>query len=278
MHTLTLLGITSYRHLHTLKCSLSQEEVDDYEKDVPGCLAITPTNFMVDCSRPRNSPFNRDAARIFAEDFLDKIANHSWYAKANIPARYQKYEAIYEGFMSHLATVKFHFRVLLAEDEDQAKAKEKKDLWLQKAARNSRKIRLFKLRLDTIANDSSLKRHLAFVQDLGSQGMSSDESEDENARTISYLRVYPAWRSRQLGSLLWNVDDVAATNASVPIGKQKKSGTQLHVRPHSDKVNKEAAAPPGLPHNCYDTAWLAKLSQQQKCELRVKDSDYNFTA
>ncbi|KAI5983199.1 hypothetical protein EDD15DRAFT_2115024, partial [Pisolithus albus] len=123
----------------------------------------------------------------------------------------------------------------------------------------------------------SLKRHLAFVQDLGSQGMSSNESEDETARTISYLRVYPAWCSRQLGSLLWSVDDVAATNASVPIGKRKKSGTQLHVRPHSDKVNEEAAAPPGLPHNCYDTAWLVKLSQRQKCELRVKDSDYNFT-
>ncbi|KAI5985946.1 hypothetical protein EDD15DRAFT_2175422 [Pisolithus albus] len=128
-----------------------------------------------------------------------------------------------------------------------------------------------------MANDASLKRHLAFVKGLGSQGMSSDESEDENARTISYPRVYPAWRSAQLASLLWKVDDVAATNVSVQIGKCKKSGTQLRVRPHCDKVNEEAAAPPGLPRNCYDANWLTKLSERQKRELRVQDGDYNFT-
>ncbi|KIK12477.1 hypothetical protein PISMIDRAFT_120825, partial [Pisolithus microcarpus 441] len=236
----------------------------------------TPTNFMVDCSRPRNSPFNRDAATVFAEDFLDKVVKHSWYAKANIPARYRKHEAVYEGFMSHLTTVKSHFRELLAE-EDQEKAKRQKDLRLKRSARNSRKIRLFKLRLDTIANDASLKRHLPFVKDLGSQGMSSDESEDESTRTISYPQVYPAWRSHQLASLLWSVDDVATSNVSVQIGKCKKSGTQLRVRPHSDKVNEEAATPPGLPRNCYDAAWLEKLNQRQRRELRVQDGDYNFT-
>ncbi|KAI6026097.1 hypothetical protein EDC04DRAFT_2573607, partial [Pisolithus marmoratus] len=119
--------------------------------------------------------------------------------------------------------------------------------------------------------------HLALVKDLGSQGMSSDESEDKNTRTISYTHVYPAWHSHQLGSLLWNMDDVTAINASVPIGKHKKSGTQLQVCPHSDKVNEEAAAPPGLPHNCYDAAWLMKLSQWQRRELQIQDGDYNFT-
>ncbi|KIK10513.1 hypothetical protein PISMIDRAFT_124310, partial [Pisolithus microcarpus 441] len=137
--------------------------------------------------------------------------------------------------------------------------------------------KLFKLRLDIIANDAPLRRHLPFVKGLGSQGMSSDESEDENTRTISYPRVYPAWRSGQLAALLWKVDDVAATNVSVQIGKRKKSGTQLRVRPHSDKVNAEAAAPPGLPRNCYDAAWLEKLSQRQRRELRVQDEEYNFT-
>lgn len=277
IHTLTLLGITSYRHLRTVKCSLSQHEVDDFEKDILGCLVITPANFMVDCLRPRNSPFNRNAANVFTEDFLDKVVNHSWYAKANIPIRYREFEAVYDGFMSHLTTIKSHFKELLAEEEDQAKAKQRKDLRLQRSARNSRKIRLFKLRLDIIANDAPLRRHLPFVKGLGSQGMSSDESEDENTRTISYPRVYPAWRSGQLAALLWKVDDVAATNVSVQIGKRKKSGTQLRVRPHSDKVNAEAAAPPGLPRNCYDAAWLEKLSQRQRRELRVQDEEYNFT-
>ncbi|KIK12925.1 hypothetical protein PISMIDRAFT_119995, partial [Pisolithus microcarpus 441] len=112
---------------------------------------------------------------------------------------------------------------------------------------------------------------------LGSQGMSSDESEDENARMISYPQVYPAWHSAQLASLLWKVDDVTATNVSIQIGKCKKLGTQLRVHPHHDKVNEEATAPPGLPCNCYDANWLMKLSERQKHELWVQDSDYNFT-
>ncbi|KIK15238.1 hypothetical protein PISMIDRAFT_16640 [Pisolithus microcarpus 441] len=120
-----------------VKCSLSQQEVDDYEKDVPGCLVITPTHFMVDCLHPQNSPFNRGAANVFAEDFLDQVINHSWYTKANIPLWYRKYEAIYEGFMSHLTTVKSHFKELLMEEDDWEKAKKQKDLWLQKAACNS---------------------------------------------------------------------------------------------------------------------------------------------
>ncbi|KIK20954.1 hypothetical protein PISMIDRAFT_104838, partial [Pisolithus microcarpus 441] len=241
----------------------------------------TPTNFMVDCLRPRNSPFNRNAANVFTEDFLDKVVNHSWYAKANIPVRYCEYDGVYNGFMSHLTTVKSHFKELLAEEEDQVKAKQKKDLCflniLCTFACTDFPIKLFKLRLDTIANDPLLKRHLAFMKGLGSQGMSSDESKDENARMISYLQVYPAWRSAQLASLLWKVDDVAATNVSIQIGKRKKSGTQLQVRPHRDMVNEEATAPPGLLRNCYDANWLVKLSERQKCELQVQDGDYNFT-
>ncbi|KAI6106331.1 hypothetical protein EDD16DRAFT_1490952, partial [Pisolithus croceorrhizus] len=85
------------------------------------------------------------------------------------------------------------------------------------------------------------------------------------------------WHSSQLASLLWKADDVAATNVSIQIGKCKKSGTQLQICPHTDKVNEEAAAPPGLPHNCYDTTWLGKLSQQQRRELQVQDAEYDFT-
>ncbi|KIK18253.1 hypothetical protein PISMIDRAFT_48170, partial [Pisolithus microcarpus 441] len=111
---------------------------------------------------------------------------------------------------------------------------------------------------------------------LGTQAMSSDESEDEVRRTISYPRVYPAWRSDLLASLLWQADDVAAANAMVSIGMRKKAGTQLQLHPHSGKVNTEAATPPGLPHNCYNVAWLANLLPRQVKALRIQDEDYEF--
>ncbi|KAI6117867.1 hypothetical protein EDD16DRAFT_1481032, partial [Pisolithus croceorrhizus] len=118
--------------------------------------------------------------------------------------------------------------------------------------------------------------HLPLINDLGTQAMSSDESEDEVGRTISYPRVYPAWRSEQLAAILWQADDVAAANATVSIGKCKKVGTQLRLRPHSGKVNTAAAVPPRLPCNCYNTSWLANLLPRQVKALQVQDKDYDF--
>jgi len=84
-HTLSLLNIEDYKYLRNAKCTLLQEEVEEYEQECPGCLEITPTNFRIDCLHHRNSRFNRNAATVFAEDFLDKVVNHSWYASAKIP-------------------------------------------------------------------------------------------------------------------------------------------------------------------------------------------------
>ncbi|KAI6158839.1 hypothetical protein EDD17DRAFT_1487614 [Pisolithus thermaeus] len=127
-----------------------------------------------------------------------------------------------------------------------------------------------------MADHPTLQRHLPLINDLGTQAMSSDESEDEVRRTISYPRVYPAWRSEQLAAILWQADDVAAANATVSIGKHKKAGTQLRLRPHSGKVNTAAAAPPRLPRNCYNASWLANLLPHQVKALRVQDKDYDF--
>ena len=83
-HTLSLLKIEDYKYWRNAKCTLSQEEVEEYKQELPGCLEITLTSFRVDCLRHRNSCFNWDVATVFAKDFLDKVVNHSWYASANM--------------------------------------------------------------------------------------------------------------------------------------------------------------------------------------------------
>ncbi|KAI6146391.1 hypothetical protein BKA82DRAFT_4393517 [Pisolithus tinctorius] len=232
---------------------------------------------MVDCLRNRDSPFNQDAATVFAEDFLDKVTRHSWYASANIPERYRNYETIRAAFIAHLAYVKARYRqVVAAVDEDPDKAIQATNARLQKSSRGSRKVRLLKMRLDGMADHPTLRQHLPLINGLGTQAMSSDESEDEVRRTISYPRVYPAWRSNEFASLLWQADDVAAANATVTIGKRKRAGTQLRLCPHSGKVNTKAAAPPGLPRNCYNASWLASLLPRQVKALRVQEKDYDF--
>ena len=142
-HTLSLLKIEDYKYLRNAKCTLLQEEVEEYEQELPGCLEITPTDFRVDCLRHRNSRFNRDAATVFAEDFLEKVVNHSWYASANIPDRYREHETIRAAFISHLAYVKSRYKELVvAVDEDPVQAKKAINAHLQKSSRGSRKVRV----------------------------------------------------------------------------------------------------------------------------------------
>ncbi|KAL4081262.1 hypothetical protein J3A83DRAFT_4185108 [Scleroderma citrinum] len=242
-HPCSMAG--GYKYLWNAKCAPSQLQVDEYEQDLPGCLEITPTNFMID-------------SIVFAKDFLDKVVRHSWYASANIPEHYHNHETIHVAFIAHLAYVKAHYRELVtAVDEDPDKARQATNAHLQKYSHGSRKVHLLKI----------------CIQDI-----TSDKSKDKARRMISYPCVYPAWHSEQLATLLWQADDVAATNATVLIGKHKKAGTQLWLHPHSGKVNTEAAAPPGLPHNCYNASWLTKLHSCQVKALHVQDKDYDFSS
>ncbi|KAI6003347.1 hypothetical protein EDC04DRAFT_2908314 [Pisolithus marmoratus] len=190
VHTLTLLKIQGYKYLQNAQCSPSQLQVDEYEQGLPGCLEITLTNFMPPCL-PKTS----------STRLQDTLA-----------------------FLAHLTYVKARYReVVTAVDEDPEKARQAKNTHLQKSSRGSRKVCLLKMHLDAMANHPTLGQHLPLIKDLGTQAMSSDESEDKVRRTISYPHVYPAWCSDLLATLLWQADDVAAATATVPIGTWKKA-------------------------------------------------------
>lgn len=76
-HSLVLLGISNYKYLYTIRCELTDEEALAFELDEPNAIKITPTHFMADCARSRESPFNKTAGTAFADDFLEKLSNHS---------------------------------------------------------------------------------------------------------------------------------------------------------------------------------------------------------
>ncbi|KAI6138490.1 hypothetical protein BKA82DRAFT_4236318 [Pisolithus tinctorius] len=277
LHALRLLKITDYKYLNTIKCSLTEEEVEAYELDTPGCLRVTPTNFILDCTRAKDTPYNREAFTVFAEDFLDKINNHGWYSSQTIPERYCNFDIVYGAFKAHFSYIKSRYNdFVVAPSENPVKAREDMKARLRKSSRTARKVRLLKLRLDAMAEHTSLQKHLPLVKHLGTQGISSDESEDEARRTINYPRVYPRWRSQKLAMLMWEADLAIVEFLSVAIGKRKRAGTQLRNRPHSDKFNDAAAAPPGLPVNCYDAAWLSLLHPRSKKLLRVQEKEYDF--
>lgn len=140
-HTLSLLNIKDYKYLWNAKCTLLQEEVEEYEQELPGCLEITLTDFRINCLCHWNLRFNQDAATVFAEDFLDKVVNHSWYASAKIPECYHEHETIHMAFIAHLAYVKSRYKELVvAVNKDPVEARKVTNIRLQKSSHGSRKV------------------------------------------------------------------------------------------------------------------------------------------
>ncbi|KAI6027218.1 hypothetical protein EDC04DRAFT_2899234 [Pisolithus marmoratus] len=278
LHALHLLKITDYKYLNTIKCVLTSDEVEAYKQDIPGCPEVMLTNFIVDCAHGKDMPYNHEAFMVFTEDFLDKVNNHGWYALQTIPEQYHNFDIVYGAFKAHFTYIKSCYNeVIIAASKDPVKAKEDVKARLHKSSCTSRKVQLLKMCLDAMAEHPKLWKHLPLVNYLGTQGISSDESKDKTRRTISYPCAYPCWHSQQLSALMWEVDLAILEFLSITIGKHKKAGMQLWNCPHSEKFNDAAAAPPGLPMNCYDATWLSLLHPCSKKQLRVQEEEYDFS-
>jgi len=127
--------------MNTVKCSLTQEEVDMYKQGLLHCRRPTLMEFILDCSHDRNSLFNQEAISVFAEDFIDKIKNHGWYHMSCIPERYKAFEIVSEAFKAHFMYIKTCYReVVVTPSKDPIQAKQKLNLKLQKSSHESRKV------------------------------------------------------------------------------------------------------------------------------------------
>ena len=99
--------------------------------------------FMLDCSRNRNTLFNKNVITVFAKDFLDKVQNHFWYSLANIPWWYLTIATIEAAFKAHFSYIKSRYReVVVVPSKDPIQAKQVGNLKLQKSSRGSRKARV----------------------------------------------------------------------------------------------------------------------------------------
>ncbi|KAI6045488.1 hypothetical protein EDC04DRAFT_2518636, partial [Pisolithus marmoratus] len=123
-----------------------------------------------------------------------------------------------------------------------------------------------------------LSKHEHLLEALGTQGISSDESDpEEPGRSATYPCIYPQWHSQQLSTFLWKLDVIIEKIHASPVGRCKRGGNPLCIHPHTRKYNTTAAAPIRFPHNCYDKDWLDSLPVQSKAALQAKDIDHKFS-
>ncbi|TFK58532.1 hypothetical protein BDN72DRAFT_906649 [Pluteus cervinus] len=151
-------------------------------------------------------------------------------------------------------------------------------------ARRTRKQTLARHRRELVDSTDLLQHHSPMMKRLGTEAMSSDESEPEyftnelaiqggrtkrlkanqpgpDRKKNHYTVVQPAWRSFQLSKFLWRLDELrqeSRVRVDGPIVRMPR-GNPPRIRIRTSQVH-DKKAPKDLPCNFYDPAWLKKMN------------------
>ncbi|KAI6165339.1 hypothetical protein EDD17DRAFT_1472674, partial [Pisolithus thermaeus] len=115
------------------------------------------------------------------------------------------------------------------------------------------------------------------MQLVGSQGVSSDESDTGLEGHKVYWKISPAWRSEELANFMHSIDSLIISNRRPRVGHRSIRGQEPRWCIPSNLINEDAVAPPRLPLNCYKDSWLACLLPSERKKLNAwADKRYNF--
>jgi hypothetical protein len=264
---------------------LHEDELAAYNLRQEGCITISCENFRMDFTRDRSIPFNLEAEFEFAINFRHRVLIDKWYSFPPIPDRFMTEEYIIFCLHNHVKYVREKYKEYVVDNSRNTYQK------LQLAARSSRKSRvswslisiyspiiiigpfkLFRDRCSVLSFNPSLANHSKLMRTMGVNGVSSDESDNED----DYIRVSPGWRSEQLAQFLWSLDEEIARHRTAKVGQRRRRGNKARRRVFSALVNNDTLGPPGLPRNCYDEDWLNNLRPHERRLIRLKDYDHVF--
>jgi len=105
----------------------------------------------------------------------------------------------------------------------------------------------------------------ALLRHMGADGMSSDESETEEAGAIVLRRKKPRWRSSTLQGMLETI-------------RQQMPKLKSVMNLYSDQGESDCIHPPpqGLPPTCYDEEYKAGLSVDELGNLLLVNQSKDF--
>ncbi|KAI6099393.1 hypothetical protein EDD16DRAFT_1526792 [Pisolithus croceorrhizus] len=128
-----------------------------------------------------------EAIHIFAKDFKRKVEESKWYSFLTPPpTHFLQLEYIELSLFLHL----HHIKDVYANSK---KSQEYQHTRLKSAACSTHKIRLYTSQVDCVMNNDELVVHNDLMQSVGSQGVSSDESDTGLEDHKVYQKISPAW-------------------------------------------------------------------------------------
>ncbi|KAJ7690148.1 hypothetical protein B0H14DRAFT_2652525 [Mycena olivaceomarginata] len=202
--------------------------------------ATSKENFRFDVQGTPRSPWNKSAARVFS---------HLTIQQLGLPNSLEMFNAITKAFETYVDHIIRRYKLSLKTAEEQALERSKHSKYGRKY---QKELNIFSFFTDGRFIGylfPPLRKHASMLELLGVDGMSSDESGQEDDRD-EYKILAPLWRASE---------DLA--------GSGKSSGSTRDI-PHrriltnAKSRNKKFVA--GLPHNVYDQAWIAgeKLTEE----------------
>ncbi|KAF8880278.1 hypothetical protein BD779DRAFT_1675976 [Infundibulicybe gibba] len=229
-------------------------------------LSCTLDHFRVDLLGKPHSPWNRSAARVFADAFI-----HAH----NLDRTPDAIDDVSRCFFSRIKSMKAKSKLKLSGSvviNEHSRT----------GRRHQRKRNLFVRRLETAQLHPRLQKHVHMLQRLGTDGMSSDESEDEDTHIRSAARLdnprfkilEPRWRARQLTIWLRVIDSIHLVSRRC--GDKSARGAYPRLRISNERApeySKSKKFVKGLPENAYDTIWL---HEQYDAYVNVRPSPERY--
>ncbi|KAJ6450339.1 hypothetical protein C8R47DRAFT_998918 [Mycena vitilis] len=221
--------------------------------------ATSEDYFRFDVLGTPGSAWNKSAARVFADFTIRQLC---------LPNTVQMFQALQRAFKSHLETIIRRYKASLKPHAEHL-------LFQSLSRRQVRKYQLFHQRRYLAYMFEPLRRHIAMLEQLGVDGMSSDESDRDEDYHSQYQIQDPLWRARELAAWLRVFDslhhilrksgDCFASRGAFP--RHRKVGGRRSTNPKFV---------PGLPINVYDHQWISS-DAKRKYDLRPLPEHYDFS-
>ncbi|KAH7908072.1 hypothetical protein BJ138DRAFT_406823 [Hygrophoropsis aurantiaca] len=219
----------------------------------------TPSRFRVDLTDVPRSEWNRSAAQVFAADFIATYPNGDFTTKQVVNA-----------WFTHFDSLKITYKSLILKQKADKHSLRALEAARAAKRRQERKNNLY-LRRHQVAKRYGTVRTLALpiVQQLGVDGMSSDESDHEAGHgEASYVIKRKVWRAKAISTWLRTLDSLHL-RARYKGEWKASSGAWPHLRMTST-TKSERKAVPGLPKNFYSKKWINQLDEFESTDLQCR--------
>jgi hypothetical protein len=109
------------------------------------------------------------------------------------------------------------------------------------------------------------------LEELGTEGMSSDESDRGDGDLVRYRIRSPEWRADAVTTWLRMIDTISRI-----FRKETGAGSNPRIRNSTNQKSDSKGFVPGLPINVYDRSWLESDSRR-KYDMCPAQETYDFT-